>query len=73
MISNKYVLFLIIISFDLVAPKFEYALPDLVERLAARPAHHPADRHVGDLEAGAEDDRVDLALLAVAGDDRVAP
>ena len=36
------------------------------------PRTDPADRHVGDLEAGAEDDRVDLALLAVAGDDRVA-
>ena len=45
------------------------ALPHLVERPPAAPAHPVADRQVGGVEAGAEDDRVDLALLAVAGHD----
>ena len=36
------------------------------------PVDAVGDRHVGDVEAGAEDDRVDLALGAVGGDQRVA-
>ena len=47
------------------------ALPELVERLPAAPAHHLADRHVRHVEAGREDDRVYLALDAVGRDDRV--
>ena len=45
------------------------ALPDVVERAPVAPAHPLGDGHVGDVEAGAEDDRVDLALDAVGGDD----
>ena len=46
------------------------ALPVLVERAALAAAHVAGDRHVGDVEAGAEDDRVDGDLLAAAGHDR---
>ena len=35
----------------------------------SRPVTLPRDRQVGDVEAGAEDDRVDRVLDAVGGDD----
>ena len=47
------------------------AVPDVGQRAAVAPADQPADGHVEDLEAGAEDERVDLELAAVGGHDRV--
>ena len=57
----------------IVAPRWALGLPCQTSSsvLPCGPRTMPPDRHVGDLEAGAEDDRVDLALLAVAGHDRV--
>ena len=46
------------------------AVPVLGQRAALAAADPLGDRHVGDVEAGAEDDRVDLALGAVGADDR---
>ena len=45
----------------------------LGDRDALAVADAVGDRQVGDVEAGAEDDRVDLELLAGGGDDRVRP
>ena len=46
------------------------AVPRFVERPAAAPSHVLAEGEIGHVKAGAEDDRVDRALLAVAGHDR---
>ena len=46
------------------------AVPDVVEQHAAAAAHALGGRDVGDVEAGAEDDRVDRPLDAVGADDR---
>ena len=47
------------------------AVPGLLERAAVGAADQLRERRVGDVEAGAEDDRVDLALGSVGGRDRV--
>src|SRR5438093_339233 len=51
----------------------EAAVPLLGQRTPVGPAHALGDRQVSDVEPGAEDDRVDLAFGAVAGDDRPRP
>ena len=47
------------------------ALPAVGQQLSLTAAHPVAERHVGDMEAGAEDDRVDLVPLPVGIDDGV--
>ena len=44
-----------------------------VQRPAVATGDPIRDRHVGHVEAGAEDDRVDLALAAVGGDHGARP
>src|SRR4029450_14122543 len=49
------------------------ALPDLGKRATVAADHPVRDRDVRHVETGAEDDRVDLALAAVLGDDGIRP